>query len=292
MIKKLLKITSLFAAFALLAGFSLRAQKVTDTLVILHTDDVHSQIQPKMQKAKDGVPAHEEGGALPRMAFIEQVRDKYAKVLLFDAGDFTQSTSYYEVFKGFADIEVMNQMGYAAATLGNHEFDRGTGHLDTLLKTARFPVVCANYVRRKSNHNPYLQMIHPYTIIDTFGMKIGVVGVLITVQYITSHPEVLTDEYKYVSAVKSVQKWSKYLKKKEKCDMVICLSHLGDVEDTNNKGTIDLDPVVAEKCPYVDLIIGGHKHHTVSEKDAINGTPYAQNRSQGVEVGVFKVPLK
>ena len=287
-----LRIIVLTIALAAFAGMPVRAQKITDTLVILHTNDVHSQIQPKTMKAHDGVPAHEEGGVLPRMALLEQVRAKYEKVLLFDAGDFSQSTSYYEVFKGFADIEVMNQMGYVAATLGNHEFDRGTGHLDTLLRTAHFPVVCANYVRRKSCPNNYLQMVKPYAIIDTFGLKIGVFGVVITLDRITAHPEVLAKEYQYVDALKTAKKYSKYLKKKEKCDLVICLSHLGDVEDTNNKGSHDLDVNLAAQCPCIDILIGGHKHHTIEGKDAANGTFYVQNRNQGVEIGMFKIPLR
>ena len=132
-------------------------------VVILHTNDTHSQLEP--YKEKDGSVR---GGVLRRMEFIQKERAENETVFLFDAGDFSQGTPYYNLFEGYPEIDFMNRMGYDAATLGNHEFDEGTQHLAERLKTAKFPIVCCNY----TFDNPDLAaQIKPYTIIERNGMN-------------------------------------------------------------------------------------------------------------------------
>ncbi|MGN0208868.1 MAG: metallophosphoesterase, partial [Paludibacteraceae bacterium] len=109
-------------------------------LVILHTNDTHSQVEAR----SDG-----RGGYAARMAVIEGVRCSTQAgregVLLVDAGDFCQGTPYFNFFHGRVEVDALNRMGYDAVTLGNHEFDNGIDTLAAVLREAQFDVVCANY---------------------------------------------------------------------------------------------------------------------------------------------------
>lgn len=265
----------------LICGYYACGQTV-DTLVILHTDDVHSQVEPKKSDDK--------GGAKRRMGAIEQVRAKYDNVLLLDAGDFTQGSSYYCVFKGRTDVELMNRMGYAAATLGNHEFDLGAEFLaDSIIPLADFPIVLANYKFDKgfalSKKN-----VPPYVILDTMGLRIGIFGLLVDLQGLTAHSEIFDKPgMHYQNPVEVARKLSTQLKKQKKCDLVICLSHLGWRTETGSHPD-ELDGSIAD-LPFVDLVIGGHNHDSRPNSHSKDGTFFVQNKNQGVEIGIFKIPF-
>ncbi len=265
----------------LICGYYACGQTV-DTLVILHTDDVHSQVEPKKNDDK--------GGAKRRMGAIEQVRAKYDNVLLLDAGDFTQGSSYYCVFKGRTDVELMNRMGYAAATLGNHEFDLGAEFLaDSIIPLADFPIVLANYKFDKgfalSKKN-----VPPYVILDTMGLRIGIFGLLVDLQGLTAHSEIFDKPgMHYQNPVEVARKLSAQLKKQKKCDLVICLSHLGWRTETGSHPD-ELDGSIAD-LPFVDLVIGGHNHDSRPNSHSKDGTFFVQNKNQGVEIGIFKIPF-
>ena len=265
----------------LICGYYACGQTV-DTLVILHTDDVHSQVEPKKSDDK--------GGAKRRMGAIEQVRAKYDNVLLLDAGDFTQGSSYYCVFKGRTDVELMNRMGYAAATLGNHEFDLGAEFLaDSIIPLADFPIVLANYKFDKgfalSKKN-----VPPYVILDTMGLRIGIFGLLVDLQGLTAHSEIFDKPgMHYQNPVEVARKLSAKLKKQKKCDLVICLSHLGWRTETGSHPD-ELDGNIAD-LPFVDLVIGGHNHDSRPNSHSKDGTFFVQNKNQGVEIGIFKIPF-
>ena len=265
----------------LICGYYACGQTV-DTLVILHTDDVHSQVEPKKSDDK--------GGAKRRMGAIEQVRAKYDNVLLLDAGDFTQGSSYYCVFKGRTDVELMNRMGYAAATLGNHEFDLGAEFLaDSIIPLADFPIVLANYKFDKgfalSKKN-----VPPYVILDTMGLRIGIFGLLVDLQGLTAHSEIFDKPgMHYQNPVEVARKLSAQLKKQKKCDLVICLSHLGWRTETGSHPD-ELDGNIAD-LPFVDLVIGGHNHDSRPNSHSKDGTFFVQNKNQGVEIGIFKIPF-
>jgi len=125
----------MFFIIALILCCSATAQ---EKITILHTNDTHSCIEPE----KNG-----NAGVVNRALLIEELRDSLGKenVLLFDCGDFSQGSLYYNTFKGTVEIELMNAMGYDACTIGNHEFDFGLDNLARLVAMAEFPVVCANY---------------------------------------------------------------------------------------------------------------------------------------------------
>ena len=249
-------------------------------VVILHTNDTHSQLEP--YKEKDGSMR---GGVLRRMEFVEQERKGDAPVFLFDAGDFSQGTPYYNLFEGYPEISFMNRMGYDAATLGNHEFDEGTQHLAERLKTAQFPVVCCNY----TIDNPDLAaQIKPYTIIERNGMKMGVFGVVLQLDGLLATEHIM-DTIHYIDAVEASREVVKELKK-QNCDMIVCLSHLGFGPDDVAPDRPMCDTVLARQVQDIDLIIGGHTHQ---ENDTLIGrVRVVSNINQGRTVGKLTMKRK
>ena len=252
-------------------------------LVILHTNDTHSQIEPLRTGRNEGL-----GGVDRRLQFIDSVRAHYGKkkVLLLDAGDYNQGTPYFTVAKGDLEQELMNALGYDAITLGNHEFDNGLEELARRISTSACPVLMCNYGVKGTPLEPYVK---PYTIVKRAGMKIGIVG---ATSYLESN--VMYDYIKnmeHLDTVAEVNKWADYLKNEEKCDMVIFLSHLGF-----NGGDYDRpsDHVMAAESSNIDIIIGGHSHTFIDEPS------YVVNKkgreviivtagAQGVEIGELKV---
>lgn len=118
------------------------AQK-TKQLVILQTSDTHSRIEPIAVNAADRYAGM--GGTVRRATFIKEARKINPNLLLFDCGDISQGTPYYNLFQGEVEVKMMNLMGYDAMTIGNHEFDFGLENMARLFRMANFPVVCSNY---------------------------------------------------------------------------------------------------------------------------------------------------
>lgn len=239
--------------FALLLGVSgLYAQD----LVILHSNDTHSQIEPQTVGENKGL-----GGYERRENYIEKVRKEYPNVLLMDAGDYSQGTPYFTLFKGDVEIELMNALGYDVATIGNHEFDNGTAELARRVKMASFPIVCANY---DFTGTALEGIIKPYTVIEKGGLKIGVIGVLTDIMSLVSPKNV--KGIKYIEPYNVVNKLASKLKKKEKCDLVILLTHLGFDGGSNHAPS---DDMVAAQSKDIDIIIGGHSHTYITEKKLV-----------------------
>ncbi len=239
--------------FALLLGVSgLYAQD----LVILHSNDTHSQIEPQTVGENKGL-----GGYERRENYIEKVRKEYPNVLLMDAGDYSQGTPYFTLFKGDVEIELMNALGYDVATIGNHEFDNGTAELARRVKMASFPIVCANY---DFTGTALEGIIKPYTVIEKGGLKIGVIGVLTDIMSLVSPKNV--KGIKYIEPYNVVNKLASKLKKKEKCYLVILLTHLGF--DGGSKHAPS-DDMVAAQSKDIDIIIGGHSHTYITEKKLV-----------------------
>jgi len=231
--------------FVLLMGLS--AQSGTK-LVILHTNDTHSQLEPTDANA---IKNADMGGYARRMGVINEIRQKEELVLLVDAGDFSQGTPYYNFFKGRVEIEGYNRMGYDAITLGNHEFDNGMDTLSAILNLAEFPVVVSNYDVSKSSISAFVK---PYIVVKKGNIRIGIMGLGVNPAGL-----IMKNNYKgieYKDPVSTAQKISSLLKKREKCDLVVCLSHLGS--DSTLTGINDFD--IARQTRYIDVIIGGHSH--------------------------------
>ena len=153
--------------------------------------------------------------------------------------------------------------------------------LDTLaarLKEAQFTVVCANYKFRSKALQKYVK---PYTIIEKCGVRIGIFGLSPDVTGLVS-AEVSKGAY-YQDPIKSAKYAIKQLKKC-KCDMIVCLSHLGYYSE---KPTQEIcDKVIAQQLgDDIDIIIGGHTHTFLDKADSINGTPIVQTGCKGINVG-------
>jgi len=239
-------------------------------LVILHTNDVHSRLDPF---PTDGGKYAGQGGVAARAALIRQIRQEEEHVLLLDAGDIFQGTPYFNLYHGEPEIKAMSLMGYDAVTMGNHDFDAGVEGFVRQLPHASFPVLTANY----DFTNTALEgKTKPYITLRKGGLKIGIFGLGIQLEGLVA-PDAYCDT-KYLEPVPVARAVSERLKKQEHCDMVICLSHLG-FEYPYAKVS---DKILAKETEYIDLIIGGHTHTFLDQPVIVS------NRS-GAEVVISQV---
>ncbi|HNE50454.1 MAG TPA: metallophosphatase [Chitinophagales bacterium] len=238
------------AALSTIASpMQLFAEEITEhTLTILHTNDMHSHIEAFSDDDKK-YPGL--GGAEYRAAIIANTRKKNKHVLLLDAGDIFQGTPYFNFFHGDLDIDLMNKMGYDAATIGNHDFDGGIENLAKQITRAHFPFVNCNY---DFTDTPVDGKVHKHIVIKKGKLKIGITGCGVELNGLV--PDKLYTNTKYLDPIKSVQEQVDILKEKKNCQFVICLSHLGYKYDSNKISDI----VLANHTAHIDLIIGGHTH--------------------------------
>jgi len=265
--------------FASLAIAPASAQR----LVILHTNDTHSQILPDRLNGNMG-------GVERRLQYINSVIDQYGKdkVLILDAGDFDQGTPYYTMGHGLLERDLVNALGVDVTTLGNHEFDDGMVDLSSRLKKAKFKVVTCNYDVSKT---PLKKYVKPYAIVNKSGMKIGIIGA-------TSYLEaaVLRENVQglvRLNTIEQINKWAAFLREKKHCDMVILLSHLG-FENPEDCMDIPSDVIVAENSHNLDFIVGGHSHTFMEEPVVVKDldgkeVPIVQTGRRGYCVGRFDI---
>jgi len=247
-------------------------------VVILHTNDIHSQVEPL---SSDDARYPNLGGMLRWEALCRQVRDKEPHVLVFESGDFVQGTPYFNFFKGNVEVELLNAIKPTAITLGNHEFDNGVEALALLLKKARFPVVCTNY---EVKNTPLEKLIKPWLIVACGNVKVGVVSANI-------QPNGLIDKKNCVgitwqNPIPVVEETAAWLKQVKKCDVVICLSHLGY---KRSDGSAD-DLKLAAQSKSIDVILGGHSHTYMRRPELVpnldgNSVIINQVGKSGVYVG-------
>lgn len=254
-------------------------------LVILHTNDTHSCIMPLNPNLADTALAGR-GGFLRRMALIEDERAKTPGLLLIDSGDFSQGSPYYNFYKGEVEVELMNRMGYDVATIGNHEFDFGLENMARIFRMAKFPIVCANYDFTGTSVEG---LVKPYTIIKRNGLKIGLFG-------LSPQPKGLVDTtkfvgVKYLDPVETARRMAALLKTKKRCDVIICVSHLGweDEELT--------DQMLVQATRDIDIVLGGHSHtymKTLQYVKNVDGkdVPVDQNGKHGIWIGRIVLDLE
>lgn len=271
-----LKNTAASSALFGLGGLSLSSfqtgNPTVKKLTILHTNDTHSQIDPFPQSHPKNPNM---GGVARRAALISQIRKEEENVLLLDAGDIFQGTPYFNYYGGEIEFKVMSMMKYDLATIGNHDFDNGITGLYGQLPNASFEFVCANYDFKNTVLDTHVK---PYKIFNKAGIKIGIFGLGVEL-YGLVDPRYYK-ETKYLDPVEIATDITKKLKEVEKCDLVICLSHLG-FEYKNEPERIS-DIHLARKTKNIDLIIGGHTH-TFLEK------PVIEKNLDGQEVLVNQV---
>ena len=272
---------TLALAAALATGAGARGRKIT----ILHTNDTHSCIYPLNRHLADTLLAGR-GGFVRRAEMVRQERRKEPELLLLDSGDFSQGSTYYTLYKGDVEVGLMNLMGYDAATLGNHEFDYGVDNLARLARKAEFPIVCANY---DFTGTPLEGLIKPYTIIKRNGVKIGIFGVSPQLDGLVMAQS--CKGVKYNDPVKAANDVARLLKEKEKCDQVICLSHLGwDLIGTD-------DTEMMPQTRNIDIVLGGHSHSYFTEMKNIKNldgkdVPNDQNGKHGIYIGKITVKVE
>lgn len=248
-------------------------------LEVLHTNDTHSCIMPLNPNLADTAVAGR-GGFLRRVAMIKEERAKNPDLLLIDSGDFSQGSPFYTMFKGDVEIGLMNLMGYDAVTIGNHEFDFGLENMARIFKMAKFPVVCANY---DFTGTCVEGLVKPYVIIKRNGLKIGLFG-------LSPQLEGLVDLSKckgvtYLDPVEVGNRVAAELKHDKKCDVVICVSHLGWLRP-DEMG----DQKVLASSKDIDLVLGGHSHSYFKALRYVNNAdgkavPVDQNGKNAMYVG-------
>lgn len=251
-----MKYKSVFnGCIGLLLGFFFAAcSSATDTLVILHTNDTHSQIEPIAAGKRNGNHA----GYARRMGLIQQEREANPNLILVDAGDFCQGTPYFNFYRGRVEVDAFNRMGYDAVTLGNHEFDNGVDTLASVLRDAHFAVVSTNY---DVQNTPLEGLVRPYVVLTRAGVRVGILGVGVNPNGLIAEKNFYP--LRYLEPIPVVQKAADDLKKIHKCDVVICLSHLGT--DAVSDEQIS-DVALAKATRNIDVIVGGHTHKVVTNR--------------------------
>ncbi len=274
--RRLILVVTIF--LTLLIDVSAKTKKI----VILHTNDTHSCIYPLNANLVDTLLA-DRGGFLRRAQMIKQQRKESPNLLLLDSGDFSQGSPYYTMYKGDVEVGLMNLMGYDAAALGNHEFDYGMENMLRIFKKANFPILCANY---DFSGTPLEDVVKPYVIIKKDGLKIGIFGLSPELDGLVFKKN--CEGVKFLDPISIASSIADYLKNKEKCDMVICLSHLGwdilGIDDTE----------VEAATRNIDLFLGGHTHTYFDELKYVKNLdgkeiPNDQNGKNGIYVGRLEV---
>lgn len=247
---------SLFAAEA-------TKKKKVKRITILHTNDTHSNIDP--------FPANHtkfpnKGGVSKRFEMIQKIRNEEENVLLLDAGDIFQGTPYFNIFGGVLEMKVMSAMGYDAATMGNHDFDAGLDGFLSAKAHANFPFLCANY---DFSDTILKDQTTKSVILERGDLKIGIFGIGVELNGLV--PNDKFGATKYLDPIECANKEAELLKK-QGCDLIICLSHLGYSYESEKISDLRL----ARSTKNIHLIIGGHTHtfleRPTEEKNAIGQT--------------------
>ncbi|HVU94688.1 MAG TPA: metallophosphatase [Puia sp.] len=217
-------------------------------ITILHTNDVHSRIEPFPM---DGSANQGLGGVARRAALIRKIRSEEKNVLLLDAGDIFQGTPYFNLFGGELEMKLMSEMGYDAATMGNHDFDNGLEGFAKQLPHARFPILVANY---DFTGTLLRDRTLPYTVFKRDGIRIGVFGLGIELKGLVDQKNY--GQTVYLDPIQKAIETAAILRDRHRCHLVICLSHLGYRYEDDKVS----DRVLAAQTRGIDLIIGGHTH--------------------------------
>ena len=240
----------------LLAENLILLDKTSDyKLTILHTNDQHSRIEP-FDSSYSRNP--NQGGFARRAALVQKIREEEKNVLLLDSGDTFQGTPYFNFFGGELEFKLMSMMGYDASTMGNHDFDNGLEGFKKVQPNAKFPFICSNYDFKNTILNGQTL---PYKVFNKNGIKVGIFGVGIELAGLVGKKSY--GETVYLDPVDIAQHYAAFLRNEKKCDLVICLSHIGyDYKDDPRKIS---DKILAAKTDGIDLILGGHTHTFLPE---------------------------
>ena len=222
----------------------------TKHITILHTNDVHSHIDPFSPDDKRNA---NKGGVARRATIVEAIRKENPNTLLLDAGDIFQGTPYFNYYGGELEFKLMSMLKYDVATIGNHDFDNGIDGLYAQLPNAEFEFVSANYDFSNTVMDTHVK---PFKVLVKDGIRIGVFGLGIQLEGLVDKK--MYKETIYHNPIEIAQDMSRILKEEESCDLVICLSHIGYYYENSPDRVSDLN--LAKATKDIDLIIGGHTH--------------------------------
>lgn len=252
----LLLITAALLAFALLAGCAGGAVKreagKVYTLVLLHTNDHHGSV----------LPNNGQGGLAERATYVKSIRAEYPNVLLVDAGDINTGTALSNMFAAEPDFLAYNAMGYDAATFGNHEFDGNQAKLEEQIAKANFPFVSSNI---KTADGKFLGG-HQYLVKDYPGFRVGIIGLTTLRTLVIASPD---KSLTFVPEIEAAKAAVDILKNREKADIIIALSHMGDVKEYPDHAT-SLE--LAAAVPEINIIVDGHSHTKFNEVKTVGQT--------------------
>ena len=244
-------------------------------LTILHTNDMHSHIEAFSSGRNQGL-----GGMFQLSSLVKKIRKEEDNILLLDAGDIFQGTPYFNLFGGELEFRLMSEMGYDAVTIGNHDFDNGIEGLSKQMHHANFPFISSNY---NFNQTVLEDKILPHKIFNKGDIKVGVIGIGIELKGLVDSK--LYGNTTYLDPVSIANNKAHFLKKKENCDIVICLSHLGFKYKSEKISDIKL----AEQSKNIDLIIGGHTHSFLNEPVVVKNSVKKEVLISQVGFGAIKL---
>ena len=245
--------------FLMAEDFSALKLASESQLTILHTNDQHSRIEP-FDSSYTRNP--NQGGFARRAALVQKIRSEENNVLLLDSGDTFQGTPYFNFFGGELEFKLMSMMGYDASTMGNHDFANGLAGFKKVRPVAKFPFLCSNYDFKNTILDGETEK---YKIFNKNGIRVGVFGVGIKLEGLVGKKDY--GETQYLDPIEIAQHYADFLKKDKKCDLVICLSHIGyDYRDDPKKIS---DKILAANTSGIDLILGGHTHTFLPEPQSI-----------------------
>ena len=239
-------------------------------LTVMHTNDMHCHLDPF---PADHAEYPGKGGLVRIASMVNQCRKENPNLLLLDAGDMFQGTPYFNYFKGNLIVKVMSKMGYDAGTIGNHEFDNGMGDILSAINNANFPLISSNYDFSDTILNGHVKT---QLILEKGGVKVGIYGLGIELNGLVG--TLNYGKTRYLDPLTTALKMESVLKNEHKCDLVICLSHLGLAYEHNKISDVTLAP----QTKYTDLIVGGHTHSFLEKplvlKNA-DGNPIVVNQA-------------
>ena len=266
-------------------SFGIAKAQTDKQLLIYHTNDMHSRVEPFPKDYQDTLLA-DLGGLVRRASFIKQQRTENKDLLLFDCGDFSQGTPYYNLFRGEVEVKLMNHIGYDAGTIGNHEFDFGLENMAALFRMAEFPIVCANY---DFTGTVLEGLVKEYIVLERQGVRIGVFGLGAPLEGLVAKANY--GDTKFEDPLTEAQRITDILRDEEDCDVVVCLSHLG----WNAEPYSDIRLI--ENTRRIDVVLGGHSHSYFDEPvyyknlDGID-TPVQQMGKNAAFIGKIVINLQ
>lgn len=228
-------------------------------LTILHTSDVHGRLEPITYHDMNNV-----GGAARHSYLFKQARKENRNTLILDSGDIFQGSIYYQIFKGKLTADILKILKYDAIALGNHEFDRGTKELKSLIKKSKTQFLSANI---EFSDKGLQKLVKPYIIKEFEGRKILIIGVTTPNLKNLSNSDSVTI-YEPISVVRNI------IANNNDADCIILISHCG----------YEIDKLIAMENPKIDIIFGGHNHLLFDKPVQTNGVEIVNSGEFGVYV--------